>query len=140
MPPSNPPPVLIVPTAGLLLLHVPPAGEPVSDWVEPSQTWITAGDMPVGNGLMSIVCVREHPAIVYERTLVPANAPQTFPVPAVTVTLPLLALHAPPAGVLVSVVQLPTQRLVAPVITPGSAFTVTVVLRAQPVGNVYTMV
>lgn len=92
--------------------------------------------MPVGREFIKMVVVREHPASVYETILVPAKAPHTAPVPAPTVTLPLLALHVPPAGVAESVVQLPKHTLVAPVIIPGSAFTVTVVLREQPVGSV----
>lgn len=72
--------------------------------------------------------------------LVPANTPHTEPVPPPTVTLLLLAVHAPPAGVAVSVVQLPTHTLVAPAITPGSALTVTIKLREHPVVAVYTIV
>jgi hypothetical protein len=50
-----------------------------------------------------------------------------------------LIAHAPPAGVPVSVVLLPTQVAAVPVIGLGSGFTVTVVVRIHPVPSVYVM-
>ena len=64
IPPSTPPPMLIVPTAVLLLLQVPPAGAPVSVIVDPSHTCIDDGEIPVGNGFISIGVVREQPETV----------------------------------------------------------------------------
>ena len=60
MPPSVPPPVLMVPVAVGAAIHVPPAGLPVSVSVEPSHTCNAEpdGEMPVGNPLMSNVTVR----------------------------------------------------------------------------------
>jgi hypothetical protein len=45
----------------------------------------------------------------------------------------LLLLQVPPVGVLASVAVVPVQKLVAPVIAPGSALTVTTAVDLQPV-------
>lgn len=68
----------------------------------------------------------------------PGGKPVTSPVPEVTDTLVLRLLHVPVAGVLLRVVVAPTQTPSVPVMALGSAFTVAVNVREQPVGNVYT--
>jgi hypothetical protein len=66
--------------------------------------------------------------------------PLTTPVPATTVaTAVLLLLHVPPGLVLLSVVVCPTQVVSEPVIAFGGGFTVTVVIRVQPVPSVYVI-
>ncbi len=71
----------------------------------------------------------------------PAPVPVTTPVvgPTVTVDVPVV-VQVPPAGLLLSVVVAFTQMLVMPVIVAGSAFTVIIAVRWQPVDNVYEMV
>jgi len=60
----------------------------------------------------------------------PVTIPDEEPIEQ-TAGLPLS--HVPPAGTHVNVVVDPTQAKGAPVITPGSAFTVTVIVLLQPV-------
>lgn len=71
---------------------------------------------------------------------VPALLPVTTPPVVMVATVVGLIAHAPPAGVPVSVVLLPTQVAAVPVIGLGSGFTVTVVVRIQPVPSVYVIV
>ena len=57
---------------------------------------------------------------------VPAVAPDTSPpVPTVTVVDPADVLHVPPVVASVNVVLLPAQKVFVPLITPGTAYTVT---------------
>jgi hypothetical protein len=71
---------------------------------------------------------------------VPALLPVTTPPVVMVATVVGLIAHAPPAGVPVSVVLLPTQVAAVPVIGLGSGFTVTVVVRIHPVPSVYVIV
>ncbi len=66
--------------------------------------------------------------------VVPANRPETIPVPEPTLAIvPELLAHVPPAGVLVSVVVVPGQMLVDPAMAAGTGFTVTVTALEHPV-------
>ncbi len=60
IPPRVPVPMPIVPLAGVLLAHVPPAGVPVSVVAEPSHT---CNDplIPVGSGFINTTAVRKQP-------------------------------------------------------------------------------
>jgi hypothetical protein len=71
--------------------------------------------------------------------VVPTFTPQARPVELFTVAIVVLALlQVPPVVVLLSVLHVPPwHSCVAPVIGAGNGFTVTVVVWAQPVGNVY---
>jgi hypothetical protein len=132
-PPSIPEVLPIVPLAGVLLSHVPPAGVPVSVDDDPSHT-CSEPVTPVGRPFTSTTIVRKQPVDnVYVIVAVPAIAPVTTPVAGTTVALALLLVHVPPAGVLLSVVVAFTHMVVPPVMIPGSAFAVTVVVRWQPV-------
>ena len=71
---------------------------------------------------------------------VPALLPVTTPPVVMVATVVGLIAHAPPAGVPVSVVLLPTHVAAVPVIGLGSGFTVTVVVRIHPVPSVYVIV
>ena len=71
---------------------------------------------------------------------VPAVTPVTIPDEEPTLALALLAVHTPPARVLVSAVLRPSQTVSVPLIVPGAAFTVTPAVTEQPVGMVYVTV
>jgi hypothetical protein len=62
--------------------------------------------------------------------------PETTPVVTPTVANAQLHIQVPPVGVQLRVVVEPAHTFVAPVISPGSAKTVTFVVRLQPVLNV----
>ena len=67
--------------------------------------------------------------------------PFTTPVPLPIVAMPVLLLvHTPPDTVLPSVVVVPAQALVVPVIAPGLVFTVTTVDAPHPVPSVYEII
>jgi hypothetical protein len=134
MPVSMPEPAVMVPIAGVLLDHVPPAGLPVRAVVEPSHTCI-GPLMPVGKGFTTIVIDLVQPPTPWVMEVVPANRPVTTPVADTVPTAGLLLLQVPP-GVELSVVDCPTQMLVAPVITAGNALTVNTADVRQPLGNV----
>lgn len=69
----------------------------------------------------------------------PPVTPVTIPVDEPTVAIAVLLLaHVPPPASL-RVVVLPAHTVATPVIAPGSGLTVTVVIRMQPVGNVYVI-
>ena len=62
--------------------------------------------------------------------------PVTTPVIALTeIILVLFTVHVPPAIELVSIAEEPAQILDGPSITVGAAFTVTILLLAQPEGS-----
>jgi len=65
---------------------------------------------------------------------VPVVIPVTLP-PTTVATVVAELLHVPPAGPALSVITAPTHSAVGPVIV-GIAFTVTIAVLAQPVGNV----
>jgi hypothetical protein len=60
--------------------------------------------------------------------------PVTLP-PTIVATVVTELVHAPPEGLSLSVIIAPTHSAVGPVIV-GIAFTVTIAVLAQPVGNV----
>jgi uncharacterized membrane protein len=67
---------------------------------------------------------------------VPTETPVNVPAGAID-TIPAGAkLHAPPAGVVVSVVALPTHVTSEPVNAAGVSLTVTVVTKLQPVTGI----
>ena len=114
-----------VATAGVALLHVPPAVASPNVVVDPTHT----ERVPViaaGNGLTVTVAVREHPVgKVYDITEVPAETPVTTPVDELTVaTAGVALLQVPPAVALLNVVVDPTQTDIVPVITAGSGLIV----------------
>jgi hypothetical protein len=127
----------IDPIDGHPLVQVPPIGEPVNVMEELSHTWVPP-PMPVGNGLTNTTIVRLQPVpgFVYAIVDVPGSTPVTTPVTGFTEALPLLLLHRPPGVALLKVVVEPTHTLVPPVITAGSAFTVTVEIVLHPVESV----
>lgn len=61
IPDKIPEPIPIEAIAGMLLIHVPPAGLPVSVVVEPSHTCIGVPLILVGFAFTSITMVRAHP-------------------------------------------------------------------------------
>lgn len=69
---------------------------------------------------------------------VPGTIPLTIPDVEFIVAVPAsLLLHVPPGGLQVTVPVAPTHTADVPPIAPGLAFTVTVLVTLQPVGNVY---
>ncbi len=118
----------------LLLLHVPPPPS-ASVAVASMQTWVVPV-IAAGNGFTVIVSVTLHPIgkSAYVIVGVPAATPPARPVEIFTVAREmLLLLHVPPLVASVSVAVVPGHRDVAPPIAAGSGFTVTVVVRMQPV-------
>lgn len=70
----------------------------------------------------------------------PAATPVTTPVPEITVARAVLLLvHAPPEGVLLSVVVVVVQTVAVPVIAEGVMFTVNGNATPQPAAEVYDM-
>ena len=68
----------------------------------------------------------------------PVASPVTTPVVTATGAISgALLVQVPPVGVQLRVVVSPKHTFVAPVISPGSAYTVAIVVRRQPVGSVY---
>ena len=81
---------------------------------------------------VTIVVAVQRPPIVYVMLAVPAVAPDTSPpVPTVTVVEPADVLQVPPAVPSVNVVLLPAQKVFVPLMTPGTAYTVTMVAAVQ---------
>ena len=67
---------------------------------------------------------------------VPTETPDTIPVDEPTLAMVLsLLVHIPPEVALFSVVEEPIHTIDEPVMAVGTAFTVTVAIAAQPVGN-----
>jgi hypothetical protein len=134
---------LTVATVVLLLLHVPPAVASLNIVVSPKHTFV----LPVigaGNGFTVTVVVMKQPnvyVIVVVAAVVPPNEPPVKnPLTGLIVAMVVFALlHIPPALASLKVVVRPWHTIVLPVITAGSALTVTVVVEAQPVGKVYIM-
>jgi hypothetical protein len=106
----------------------------VTDW--PTQTVVLppiaagAAFTVTGNTLVQPLL------IVYEIFAVPRVTGTTTPEVNITpATAPLLLLHVPPAGELLSVEELPVQIDAEPAIALGDAFTENNIVAAQPVGN-----
>ena len=66
----------------------------------------------------------------------PAAIPLTTPDALTVAIVGLLLVHVPPEGVEDSVVVLPIQTEVTPLIAVGNPFTVAVVVAKQPLGSV----
>ena len=127
----------IVATVVVLLVHVPPVTASLNVMVPPMHTPV-GPRIDVGEGLTLITVVVQQPVgNLYVIVAVPRDTPVTIPLLIPTVaTDVLLLVHVPPAvGSLIDMVA-PTQTAVGPVIVPGSGFTVTVIVAAQPVGGV----
>ena len=124
-----------IPALVLLLLHVPPAGVEFKEVVKPTHTFVVPV-IAVGLAFMVTMTTLRQPVVAtYVITDVPEVTPVTIPVVEPTVAWPLLLLHAPPAGVELSVVVNPTQTFKVPVII-GLGLTVTGVVIIHPVGIV----
>ncbi len=143
MPARTPLVTSIVPTAGLLLLHVPPGVVVVNVVVLFSHT---CRDPPIvdGNAYTVTSAVVRQPVAgsvyVIVDVAVP-DTPVTTPLPDTTVaTDGVLLLHAPDGVVLLRVVVCPTHVVSDPVIAFGNGLTVTVRRLVQPVPNVYVIV
>jgi hypothetical protein len=120
----------------LTVLHAPPVGVPVSVVVEFSHTSIVPVIVP-GNGFTNTGAVATQPVdSMYVMMLVPEATPVTTPVDDTTVATAVVPLlHVPPVVVLFSVVVIPTQTFVTPVMFAGNGFTVTSAVFVQPVPN-----
>ena len=116
---------MIVPTAGLELLHVPPEVPFVYVTQEP---WHTLVGPPMPSGALTTVTanVDRQPPCVYVITVLPVPAPAVAaPVTGLIVMIPAgNADQKPGAGALVYVVLAPVHRLGGPVIGDGFGFTV----------------
>ena len=112
-------------TPGEPELHVPP---PASNNVVVDPTHVTA--MPVtGAGIgttVTVVAIAHPVGKVYVISPMPDDAPKTTPPDEPTVVTDIVPeLHVPPVTESVSVVVLPMQTCLVPVITDGNGFTVT---------------
>lgn len=137
--PVTTPLAAIVATAVVLLLHVPPAGVPVSAVDDPSHT-VSVPSIGFGSGVtVTIVVLLQPEPNAYVTEAVPAVIPVATPVVALIDMLPLGVLQVPPAGVALSVVLLPIHTVKVPLIVPGAALTVTTAEVLQPPA-VYTTV
>jgi hypothetical protein len=134
--PVTTPVASIVATAGVALLHVPPAVASVRVVVDPMQT-VSVPPIAAGKGLTVTVAVTRQPVgNVYDITDVPAVTPVTTPAPVIVATAGVALLHVPPAVASVKVVVDPTQTDNVPPIDAGNGLTVTVAVLKQPVGKV----
>jgi hypothetical protein len=133
--PVNTPAVLIVPTAGVLLLHVPPASALLRDRVEPEHT--LPPPVTGREGLTVATIVELQPVLaVYVMDAVPPAIPVTRPLVGFTVATPMAPLdHVPPDGALLSVVVAPW-HIAADPDTGDIACTFTLIIRKHPVGRV----
>ncbi len=123
---------IIVATDVVPLVHEPPGVMSVNMVVLPWHT-LSVPEIGAVAALTVKTAVLVQPKVdVYVMTAVPAETPATAPLIDPKLTLELVVDHVPPPGVPVSVVVPPMQVLSVPVID-GDAFTVTVVVAAQPV-------
>ena len=84
--------------------------------------------------------VRHDVGSVYVMFVIPKLTPVTTPLVLFTVATPgVLLVHIPPVVLLPSAVVMPTHTFRLPVAGDGSAFTLTVDIRIQPVASVYVM-
>jgi hypothetical protein len=123
----------MVATPVLLLLHTPPTVSVENADVLPAQKEFVPV-IAAGSGLTVTTAVLKQPALtMYEIVDVPSVNPATTPVPTCTVAFTiLLLLHVPPPDEDRVVVD-PIQVLNVPVTAPGEVFTVTSLVRMQPV-------
>ena len=124
-----------VPTRPLLLLHVPPAGVPVSVVVLPAQI-VVVPVMGAGSAFTVATAVLKQPLgdSLYVMVALPGVVPPVItPVPIPIVAVPVaLLLHVPVPGLLVSVEVAPSHMLSVPAIGAGKGFTDTVAEMLQP--------
>ena len=125
----------IVPTAALLVLHVPPVVVSARVIVRPTQTneaeEVIAPTLP---NTFTVAVTEQPAALIYVIVAAPGEMPLTTPVPEPIVAMAgLLLLHVPPVVALLRVVVKPGQTLVVPVIAVGNGFTVNVTVFRQPV-------
>jgi hypothetical protein len=125
----------------LLLLHIPPVTVSVKVMNEPTQTLERPVILPAFTDEFTVivlvaVAVPHKLVTVYMMVSIPAETPVTIP-PA-TVALAFVLLHIPPVTVSVKVMSEPIHTLDEPFIMPAFdiAFTVTVLVAAQPLGIV----
>lgn len=134
--PVTTPDASIEPTAGALLLQVPPLTVLVRVTVRPVHTLVEPDMVPaVGEGFtVTGVSLMQPVGSAYVMFTVPVPAPVTTPLEEPTVATDVLELvQVPPVGVLDRLVLLPTQVLAVPLISDGSGFTVAVTVLKQPV-------
>jgi hypothetical protein len=130
--PQKLPPALIVPTAVLLLAHVPPAGLLLNrvHWFTHTEP---APAIAAGKALTVMVCTLLQPVPrVYVILVVPAATTHTTPVVFTVPTATLLLAHVPPPLVEARVMQLPSHTCVGPVSAVGTGLTVIMVVAVQP--------
>ena len=136
--PETTPAELTVAIEGELLIHVPPAGEPVRATVEPMQIVPPPPDIVALDETVIVFVTNEVPT-VYVITTVPTETPVTTPVELTVATEGLLLLQVPPGVLSDSAMVEPTQTPEAPVIGDIEVLppvTVKVIVRKQPLGSV----
>ena len=126
----------------LLALHVPPETGWLSVIEEPTHT--CDGPVMAGGAADTVTTVLTVQLVGKVKTIVavPTAPPVIAPVAPTTEAMPgALLVHVPPAGVLLSIVVVPTQIEVLPVMVVGSGltFTVTVLVVVQPAKLVAVM-
>lgn len=123
--------------AVLLLVHVPPGVELVSVAVCPVQTTDGPAIEPMAELMFTVVVLLQPVPTAYVIKDVPLAMPVTIPV-----VLPIVATevvaddHVPPDVVEASIVVLPTQVLVVPVMAAGRFITENALVVVQPPGKV----
>jgi len=127
-PVTRPEDALIVAIEVVPLLQVPPLVESLNAVVNPVHT--TAVPVIAGTAVTVIVVIRMHPVLsIYVMMAVPVLMPAAIPVDEPMVAIPLLLLvQIPPETELFKVVVEPIHAIVAPVITGGREFTVTIIV------------
>src|SRR4051812_7161342 len=107
----------------LLLLYVPPAGEPLKDVTALTHTLVAPLTVP-GVAITVAITVREQPLLpVYTMPVLPEDWPVTTPEVPTEAISALMLDHVPPAGVPVSVTVLPVHITGVPAIV-GTELTV----------------
>lgn len=134
--PFTTPAVLTVPTAGVLLLHVP-AGVLERVTVALIQT-VDGPVNAVGRVFTVTVRVARQLETLYVIVAVPPETPVTVP-PETVATAILLLLHVPPLVLELNTVVAATHTVCVPVKAAGKPFTVTTTEREQPLGPVVVM-
>ncbi len=131
--PVSTPTLSMLAIAGLDEVHIPPVPDVASTTVLPAQT-VDGPDMVPAEAVTVTTIVTEQPLPrLYVINVVPGATPVTRPVvtPMVATDSALLA-HVPPAGVLVSIIVLPTHTIAGPAIADGPGLTLTVLVAMQP--------
>jgi hypothetical protein len=129
--------LLTVATEVFELDQVPPVVDEERVVVVPTQ--VTAvPEIAAGSGFTVSVAVRVQPVpMVYVTIELPEDTAVAMPDDEPIVATEVVPLtHVPPAGVLVSVAELPSQIDKDPDMVEGNGFTVIVVVVRQPVGSV----